>query len=180
MRRDISTCLHKKLYYEMPCVPVDFPSITMALQFCSIKIKDFVITLMPGAHRQRFDINVGNFASSLRSITIRAAFPSSGAALMHYDLDGNSDMAWNQSCIDIVGNSRNASQGSNRMNITLENLQLLHYTAGNDIWGGNCAVRADGQEAILSLHQCTFQSDSGRGIGEFIAFFCFESQDFML
>ena len=87
---------------------------------------------------------------------------------MHYELDGRSEMTWNQSCIDIVGNSRNASQGSNRMHITLENLQLLHCTAGNDIWGGNCAVRADGQEAILSLYQCTFQSDSGRGIGELI------------
>jgi len=155
----------RELYYCIPCVPTDFPTVGSALKRCPCQMSQNLITLMPGTYSQRFDLDTNNFRNNqvgAKTVVIRAAFPHLGAGLIHCD------NYQNQSCVNIYTSHESGSEISvdplTQMTICLVNLQILHSTSGVDIWGGNCALRVDGQNTTLSLDRCTLQSDSGRGI----------------
>ncbi len=186
---------YKDLYESTPCVPVDFPTITGALQYY-LTAKDrlskslsptFTITLMPAVYHERIEIVANNLTSTASStseqrsgrlqlrqqqpehdICIRAAFHDKGAAIVHY-----SQNKMNQPCVSIVNeHNRENSNGMDEhnqkrtlLNVTLQNLQFLHFTKGSDIWNGNCALQVDGHNLNVNILSCSFQSDSGRGLG---------------
>jgi hypothetical protein len=125
----------------MPCVPVDFASITSALRNCPW---EGTITLLPGVYEERLDIQ--------KAIHIRAAFPEKGAAIVWY-------LGINEPCIAVSGDTGNRS-----VHVMLSHVQLFHSTDGTDIWSGNCAIMVEGRQTRLDLTSCSLQSDSGRGI----------------
>jgi hypothetical protein len=171
---------YKELYISTPCVPVDFRNITTALNHYPI-VKDrllnssFTITLMPGVYNEQIEIVANKFLPVVsdskkekHSIQIRAAFPDKGAAIVHYNQD-----KMNQPCVSIINQNDNDnhiesdenSPVKSMLSVTLQHIQFLHFTKGSDIWNGNCALQADGRNLIVNIFSCSFQSDSGRGIG---------------
>jgi hypothetical protein len=128
-------------YYKMPCVPVDFASITSAMRHCPWQ---GTITLLPGVYEERLGIR--------KAIHIRAAFPEKGAAIVWY-------RGINDPCIAVTGDL-----GNRNVHVMLSHVQLFHSTDGADIWSGNCAVMVEGRQTRLDLTSCSLQSDSGRGI----------------
>jgi hypothetical protein len=122
----------------MPCVPVDFISISLALSHCA---SGGTVTLLSGIYPERLHIT--------RPVTLRAAFPTSCAAIVWQS------PALNECCVSI-------EEGSG--DVALENIEILHYTGGADIWNGNCAILACGNNIRLRLVRCAIQSDSGRGL----------------
>jgi len=165
---------YRDLYYSIPCVPNDFLSIKKALRCCPQKMKQNSITIMPGIYHQRFDLNTTSFknnSSDSKTVIIRAAFPHLGAVLVHYESNADEfdSPIHDQSCINIYSESesgiwRNSRLAQGHVTIRLCYLQILHSSPGSDIWGGNCAVRVDGKNTMLSLECSSLQSDSGRGV----------------
>lgn len=133
----------RTLYYQIPCVPADFASITSALSRCPT---EGTITLLPGVYEERLEIR--------KSVHIRAAFPEKGAAIVWYK-------GINEPCIavleDHIGNNVSVMA-------SLSHVQLLHSTEGSDIWGGNCAIMVEGRKSRLNITSCCIQSESGRGV----------------
>jgi hypothetical protein len=161
---------YKELYMSTPCVPIDFSTIKKALQsYPSMKkelqLSKFTITLMPGVYYEQIlldysDPLFSDSNGSLHEIHIRAAFHDKGAAIVHHNL---SDI--NEPCVSITnrnGDNSNSVEGS----VALQNIQFLHFTRGNDIWNGNCALQVDGSNVKVNVLSCSFQSDSGRGVGK--------------
>lgn len=136
------SCINQQLfrdwYYKTPCVPVDFDSISEALLHCP---SGSTVTLLSGIYPERLRIS--------RPVTLRSAVPTSTAAIVWQS------PALNECCISI-------DQGSGA--VTLENIEVLHFTGGADIWNGNCAILACGNNIHLRLTRCAIQSDSGRGL----------------
>ena len=175
---------YKQLYICTPCVPLDYPSIKQAINFYH-SVKDrllgspFTITLMPGVYNEQIQLDAedyetlssvgGNNSVRRRGINIRAAFHEKGAAIVHHN---QNDL--NQPCVSIsnrndysaLENDVDSSVEQSTFIFTLKDIQFLHYTKGNDIWNGNCALQVDGQNLHVNIISCSFQSDSGRGIGK--------------
>jgi hypothetical protein len=126
----------------IPCVPVDFASVTAALRACPI---GGTITLLPGVYEERVNIR--------KSVHIRAAFPERGAAIVWYK-------GLNDPCVAVGDFVRHDEP----VEAQLSNVQLLHSTMGSDIWGGNCAILVEGRKSRLRLTSCSIQSESGRGV----------------
>lgn len=161
---------YKELYMSNPCVPIDFPTIKAALG-CYPKVKNivrsskFTVTLMPGVYHEQILLDYSDplFADnhdSVLEIYIRAAFHDKGAAIVHHNQNHT-----NEPCVSIRNQSDddgNSVKGS----VSLKNIQFLHFTRGNDIWNGNCALQVDGQNVKVNVLSCSFQSDSGRGVGK--------------
>ena len=99
----------------------------------------------------------------LKSITIRAAFPSIGAALVHYERQCINCDIKNQSAISVSTRIDDGMEETG-ISLTLSHLQILHSTPGADIWNGNTAIHIDGLRAQVHIDSCKVQSDSGRGI----------------
>ena len=137
--------VYRKHYFKNPCVPVDMPTIQDAIDHCP---RGGTITILPGAYFENIHcINKDH-------ITIRAAFPHIGAALIHHEKSSKSSAALNNPAILVSGASSN---------VTISHLQALHSSPGIDIWSGNCVVHCD-DSACLHLHHSSLQSDSGRGV----------------
>ena len=146
----------RSLYHNVPCVPVDFPSLSEALEMARPGV---MITVQPGVYEERLVIE--------RSVRIRAVDPVRGATLVWYrqpshrhssqdESDGDSQKEhWNESLVEIKESCTSVS---------LQNLTLLHYSEGIDVWNGNCAVYCHGHLTRTCLQECSVQSDSGRGI----------------
>lgn len=130
-------------YYRVPCVPVDFATVTSAMSRCPA---GGTISLMPGVYEERLEIR--------RSVHIRAAFPEKGAAIAWYK-------GVNEPCIAVIEDDIHDGLA---VFAEISNVQLLHSTEGSDIWGGNCAVMVEGRKNRLSLTSCCIQSESGRGV----------------
>lgn len=178
---------YKHLYRCIPCVPIDFPNIQTALSYYHT-VKDmlldekFTITLMPGVYHEQILLDATDFAYDYmvddfditpplphikHHIEIRAANRDKGAAIVHCD-----QMDVNEPCISISFENHDEFDERERsifstFNVTLKDLQILHYTRGNDIWNGNCVLQVDGPAVNVNVLSCSFQSDSGRGVGEF-------------
>mmetsp|Transcript_11881 Transcript_11881/g.14748 ORF Transcript_11881/g.14748 Transcript_11881/m.14748 type:complete len:256 (-) Transcript_11881:415-1182(-) len=157
---------YKRLYYTTPCVPIDFTSIDEALkQYPNVCHKStnssFTITLMPGVYQERIQIKHTEMRKRGQmdhyNIQICAAFPEIGAAIIHYNEEN-----MNLPCISLQ-----QSRSGERVSLTLKHLHVLHFTKGNDIWSGNCALQVDGVNMTAIMTACSFQSDSGRGVGKF-------------
>jgi hypothetical protein len=82
-------------------------------------------------------------------VSIRAAFPEKGAALTFV-----SSTAIDEACIHISGE---------HVSVNITNIQILHSSRGNDIWGGNCAIFCEGG-ATATIQGCKICSESGRGV----------------
>lgn len=139
------------LYHRIPCVPQDFSSITQALEVCP---PGGTITLLPGVYHERIVIR--------SSVRIRAADPRRGAAIVWHhrtrnnnDDDSKQETQKNTSAIEIEDSCTYVS---------LQHLNILHFSRGNDIWNGNCAVFCHGHLTHTVIHGCSIQSDSGRGV----------------
>lgn len=166
---------YKKLYFSNPCVPVDFPTIQQALDYCP---PGKTVTLLPGIYHEKVQL------VNTENVTLRAAFPDIGASLVYGNVYGKPSSATNTHGADQRSSSsssfrtpRSSSGMSHQImkdtptihlsgphtKLTLTHLQILHYTLGNDIWSGNCAVFVD-YYSSLSMHNCDVQSDSGRGV----------------
>lgn len=92
---------YRQYYYRNPCVPIDFGSVNEALRRCPrssanpFPIRDEErfyssggsVVLMPGTYRERLAIHGEKLVEGqpLKSLSIRAAFPSVGASLVHYE-----------------------------------------------------------------------------------------------
>lgn len=83
------------------------------------------------------------------NVRIRAAFPEKGAALTFV-----SSTAIDEACVHISGE---------HVTVSISNIQILHSSRGNDIWGGNCAVFCEGG-ATATIQGCKICSESGRGV----------------
>ena len=145
-------------YYQNPCVPVDFYSITEAITHC---VQGGTVTIMPGIYTEQIKVE------TKADVTIRAAFPEVGAALVHYcrTSDDTEIERKNSPCINIFSTFTSGFFDpiiGSAMTIRLSYLRILHSVPGSDIWSGNCAVRVDGIGAHLILDSCALQSDSGR------------------
>lgn len=183
-RDNLITCghnLYRRYYFRNPCVPVDFESVNEALKFCPRSdtsgcfpleddgafYSDYgSVVLMPGTHHGRIIINGEPWAEGqpLKSITIRAAFPSIGAALVYYERKRLNELK-NQPSIAISticsGTLDSVEKG---ISVKLSHLKILHSTPGADIWGGNTAIFIDGPRAQVVIDSCIIRSDSGRGL----------------
>jgi hypothetical protein len=144
---------YRDFYYSNPCVPTDYKTISKAVKSCNAGCE---VVLLPGIYNER--VLLGHvegqskeevFETGRIHIRIRAAFAEKGAALTFL-----SSTAINKACIHIRGENVTA-------NIT--NVQILHSSRGNDIWGGNCAVFCEGG-ALVTMHGCKITSESGRGV----------------
>jgi len=154
-------------YYHNPCVPIDAPTISEALDICHPS--GGTITLMPGIYGEMININ------TRRRVSIRAAFPEKGAALTHCWYHGESrevtrsdqighEEVKDEPCINISLQDQNDTLHERALFVQISHIQILHSTPGTDIWGGNCAIRVNGQNAHVIVNDCTLQSDSGRGV----------------
>jgi len=171
------------LYYQSPCVPVDVPNIAAALGKIRDPSRPFTVTLMPGIYNERIEMNVcsrnlpyipeneryqsDTFGAltftkdQTVTICIRAAFPDQNTVLLHNGEGSDVD----EPCVNIYSSGPDlACHGL--FHLELQNISLVHYTMGNDIWGGNTCARVDGTNTLLMMKSCTIQSDSGRGIGK--------------
>lgn len=170
---------YRQYYYRNPCVPIDFDTINEALKRCPrsganpFPIQDQerfysdegTVVLMPGAYRERITIHGQPLVEGrpFKSLTIRAAFPSVGASLVHYERSRSH--VKNQSAITITTRNNNASELEDTgISVKLSYLQILHATPGADIWNGNTAIMVDGFGAQVTIDSCKIQSDSGRGL----------------
>jgi hypothetical protein len=146
-----------RLYHRVPCVPVDFATIRQALDTAS---PGTTITVQPGIYEERLVIQ--------NSVRIRAADPKRGAAIVWYhrcenDSEGSNEdsstckCGWrkNESVVEVEESCTYVS---------LQNLVLLHYAEGTDLWHGNSAVYCHGDLTHTHFDGCSIQSDSGRGI----------------
>lgn len=168
---------YRQLYMSTPCVPIDFPNIMAALDYYPIvreklPSSTFTVTLMPGVYHEQIQLDAKYYEilsnkghSGLLHFNIRAAFHDKGAAIIHYDQNDT-----NQPCVSIInqsdtlsGNGESSDERS-MFSVTIQDIQCLHYTIGNDIWNGNCALQVDGCNLNVNISSCSFQSDSGRGI----------------
>jgi len=145
MKRNI----YREFYYHNPCVPTDIATIQEAVENCP---SGGTITILPGIYFE-------SIHCMHKQITIRAAFPEIGAAVVYHDKlssEANSGCFHqiNQPCFFVSGGTSN---------ITISHLQTLHCSPGIDIWNGNCVVLCD-DSARVHLNQCSLQSDSGRGV----------------
>ena len=151
-RKSQSECNFMDLYYSIPCVPSDFPTIEMAVDHTR---EGGTVTLLPGVYRERVVLT--------QSVRIRAANPTSGvrtSIVWHYDNADNHEgqsTNVNQSAIQIFSNHGNTF-------VTLEHVSIYHSSLGNDIWNGNCAIYCRGEDSHTRLVNCSIQSDSGRGV----------------
>jgi hypothetical protein len=161
---------YRQYYFRNPCVPIDFESVNEALRHCSRTKADIYplheeerfysdegsVCLMPGTYRERITIYGAPLVEGqpLRSVTIRAAFPSVGASLVHYERRIRS-VNKNQSaiCISTCG-SGNDSLEERGIVVKISHLQILHSTPGADIWGGNTAILIDGPRAQVFIDSC--------------------------
>ena len=173
---------YKHIYFCSPCVPTDFPTIVSALHYYSHvkhRLKSasvFTVTVMPGVYHEQITMmecdqessqtneRAGNIiptGSQEHNIVIRAAFGDKGAAIVHYNPNNA-----NQPCVKIVHRNEQERELSQRsiIHITLQNLQFLHFSQGNNIWDGNCCLQLEGHGLHVDVSSCSFQSDSGRGI----------------
>ncbi|KAL3791992.1 hypothetical protein HJC23_011121 [Cyclotella cryptica] len=172
---------YRRYYFRNPCVPVDFESINEALKFCPrndtsgfFPIEDDdafysdhgSVVLMPGTHRERIIINGEPWAEGrpLKSVAIRAAFPSIGAALVHYEGKPVNELKNQPSIAISTLSSSTLEPVEKEIFVRLSHLKILHSTPGADIWGGNTAVLIDGPKAHVVIDSCIIQSDSGRGL----------------
>lgn len=168
---------YRQHYYRNPCVPIDFESINEALQYCPrSKSNPFPIedkerfysdegsvVIMPGTYQERITIHGEKLVEGqpLKSVTIRAAVPSIGASIVHYQRLRNQTK--NQSAFTISTRSNDDLEDSGII-VKLSHLQILHATPGADIWNGNTAIMIDGLRAQVIIDSCKIQSDSGRGL----------------
>lgn len=139
------------LYHQIPCVPLDVRTITQALR---ISKPGGTITLWPGVYNEHLVIR--------NSVLIRAAKPQQRAAIVwHATSFTGIDNGYlqqpkrNQSVLEVTDACST---------ITLQDLTLLHYSRGTDIWNGNCAIYCHGVSTNTLIDRCSIQSDSGRGI----------------
>ncbi len=154
----IDSDFYFRLYHRVLCVPVDRATITNALELCS---PGTTITLLPGIYKERLVIDT--------SVRIRAADSERGAAILWYHpcpyhAGGGRD-GGSSTC--VCGHGQNESLVEVEASCTyvsLQNLTLLHYSEGTDLWHGNCAVYCHGDLTHTYLDRCSIQSDSGRGI----------------
>jgi hypothetical protein len=168
---------YRQYYYRNPCVPIDFASINEALNYCPrSKANPFPIedeerfysdegsvVLMQGTYQERITIRGEKLVEGqpLKSLTIRAAFPSAGASIVHYQR--SLSQTKNQSAITISTRSVDDLEDLGII-VKLSHLQILHATPGADIWNGNTAIMIDGLRAQVTIDSCKVQSDSGRGL----------------
>ena len=170
---------YRELYYQIPCVPEDVPNISKALQLFRDPTHSFTVTLLPGVYREQINIKITSenlpkidryHDSGIPSIQeytkeqavqvyIRAAFPDQGAAILNCSGDDQPSVNVFTTGTDFLDKGI--------FHLELQNLTLLHYTKGNNLWNGNACARVDGPNTLLTVSSCTLQSDSGRGIGEF-------------
>ena len=122
-------------------MPEDFPTITQALDYCP---PGSTITLMPGTYTERLFIS--------KSVKMCAADPEQGASLVWYRKES---FRKDQCAIEIEDSCDLC---------VMQDLRVLHFSRGADIWTGNCAVYCTGSETHLQMQGCSIQSDSGKGI----------------
>jgi hypothetical protein len=179
---DNKSNFYREFYYRNPCVPIDFQSITEALKYCPkipsgpspfedetlVYSNTGSVVLMPGVHRERIQICGEPWVDGqpLKSIVVRAAFPSIGAALVHYERQSSQyPSTKNQPAITVstrIGDD--LDQIETGISVKLSYLKILHSTPGADIWAGNAAVLVDGPRVQVLIDSCILQSDSGRGL----------------
>jgi len=152
----------RTVYYGIPCVPYDFPSITEALGVLKARKNEFgnidqSVTVMPGIYREKINISDGMRVTISSMISHRNFNVRSGAAIVWFNGD-DTNVAMNQPCISVSGDLRAGAFAR------FIGFRILHSASGNDIWAGNCAAFCDGPGARLILDACTLQSDSGRGL----------------
>lgn len=172
-----TTCMnsggdYRKLYYKTICVPIDSPTIKHALETFHRSPSCSTITLMPGIYYERIELNLPSSKLPLlrenrgggqqASLCIRAASPEKGATLMHCS---ETPFFGEEACVHLASDCEE-SESTNRgsFHLEIQYLNVLHYTKGNNIWEGNTCVRVNGKNTLLSMENCTLQSDSGRGI----------------
>ena len=97
----------------------------------------------------------------LKSFTIRAAFPSIGAALVHYERQCINCDTKNQSAISVSTRIGDGVEETG-IRLTLSNLQIMNSTPGADIWNGNTAIQIDGLRAQVHIDSCKIQSEHNR------------------
>jgi len=164
-------------------VPIDFNSINIALQHCprtkvdpypiedetSFYSDEGSVVLMPGTYQERVVINGDTYVEgqSLQSVTLRAAFPEIGAALVHYQRIHGDEETKNQSAISVTTRSESDNLEEKGIFVKLSYLQILHSTPGADIWGGNTAILIDGLGVQVVIDSCK--------IREFILLFVLRS-----
>lgn len=182
-----STSTYRQMYWSIPCIPVDFPSIQSALlnSSKSSPLKNTTIVLMPGVHEESVDLTVKstdlpyipeeqklyqrNIAPSqiftneqIVHICIRAAFPNRYTALMH-SLSKRDGVK--KACVNVYTLDDDIDLPNRGLfHLELRNLSLFHDTEGGSIWNENTACLVDGPHTLLTLQSCNVQSDSGRGI----------------
>jgi hypothetical protein len=132
---------YRDIYFQIPCVPEDFDSVTSAAKHCS---SGGSVVLLPGFHENRICID--------KSITIQAAHPGTGTVL-----------GWFRGVNEPVVDIENLTIGATTVDVTLKNIQIVHSTNGMNIWNGQCAISVKGN-AVLKMEGCSVQSDSGRGV----------------
>jgi hypothetical protein len=137
---------------------VDFATIRQALD---ISPPGTTITVQPGVYEERLVIQ--------NSVRIRAADPKQGAAIVWYHRCENPPSEDSDECSSTCkcGWGKNESVVEVEESCTyvsLQNLALLHYSEGTDLWHGNSAVYCHGDLTHTYVDGCSIQSDSGRGI----------------
>ena len=173
------------LYRSAICVPVDVPTITMAVRIAILKgIK--VVTLMPGVYQERIEIGsdlIDDVTATLLAddghdndrlieicsngieLEIRAANPTMLTTVIH--VCGTEDTGnVNQICPTIAvftDDDGSPELGGAGIGLTLTNLSIVHSVPGIDIWNSNTAIKATGNVG-LCVRNCFVTSRSGRGI----------------
>eukprot|EP00562_Extubocellulus_spinifer_P020328 CAMPEP_0178582064 /NCGR_PEP_ID=MMETSP0697-20121206/23525_1 /TAXON_ID=265572 /ORGANISM="Extubocellulus spinifer, Strain CCMP396" /LENGTH=700 /DNA_ID=CAMNT_0020217771 /DNA_START=2023 /DNA_END=4125 /DNA_ORIENTATION=- len=174
-----------RLYRSAICVPVDVPTITMAVRTAILKgIK--VITLMPGVYQERIEIGsdvIDDVTATLLAddghdngrlieiygngieLEIRAANPTMLTTVIH--VCGTENTAnLDQICPTVAVFTDDVASpelGGAGIGLTLANLSIVHSVPGTDIWNRNTAIKATGNVG-LCVRNCFVTSRSGRGI----------------
>lgn len=174
----------KEYYCRNPCVPVDFGTISSALESALQNNKSLRrrqhIWMRPGHYEMSQAVEMRRLSLG---ITIEKMELPSRSNLDDDDED-NCDNACSQDVVLFTGRTCNkpneplfkVAQGT----LVLKQIRLQHFSAGVDIWSGNSAIhvapsrgRRDSSggddegrrpKAVVVLEQCEVTSSSGRGI----------------
>mmetsp|Transcript_49205 Transcript_49205/g.96224 ORF Transcript_49205/g.96224 Transcript_49205/m.96224 type:complete len:489 (+) Transcript_49205:63-1529(+) len=138
----------RRHYFSNACVPVDFGSISAAIK---ATVEGGTVTIFPGIYREEQTIQ---FHKNIALTTVQS--PHENRRNLRYAIIATPLLS------DSLMNMPLLSVDNPDVHITLTRIRAVHRSFGDDLWNGNCALFVNRGRA--EIRQCSFQSDSGRGV----------------
>ena len=153
-----------KLYYSIPCIPIDFDTFSKVNEYIEIRQRDnildleddtmandIIVTVMPGLYYE--DIKVQGIRVKYEAFNNKENLCSVSIIWHYKKLSEKICPGENQPAIWVKSGGGVVSRANFR------GFNIMHSSAGRDIWVGNCAVYCHGM--YLSLTYLTLSDLKG-------------------